>query len=437
MENYNIKRNPKKLSEEDINRHKDFGKLLNNQKKLYRYRDGTKPLYRNIGFMSMMIVVGVVLLVLVIDLNEGPTEKTAADSLVVKADTGLQLVQEPNPVVPDARKGESSETTGSEKPITTEQAAIVYELFKVNPEKSGVCYTSGGARLLVPALAFSDKKNVLVRKEILLKYRELQSVKEAGGEIDSDVKPFKLVELLAVESKSNKTVLLTKPIVMEMIASLNDRAGTISFYTKEKKKWEYEGNETVSYRFMLQSNDTHFPELTYLKTVAWEFPGTSNPAEFTYIFNKPWKGFSFKTSDKKELSVKNASTSFTGLLDIAPILGDPALDQELKEAFYAVYNLSKGKTVDEEPQKQAIAVLENWKNSAEGKAYQKWLTSENSEKQFYSAVKVSKMPIVKMGIHSVSYTSNSTVQSKGSKRILSFEKGPEQVKPYNQDMNQY
>jgi hypothetical protein len=82
MDNYKIKRNSTKLSDEEINRHKDFGKLIQHHKKLHRYREATKPLYKNKGFMSLMILLGVVILVLVfrpspLDKEAEPQNKTA------------------------------------------------------------------------------------------------------------------------------------------------------------------------------------------------------------------------------------------------------------------------------------------------------------------------------------------------------------------------
>jgi hypothetical protein len=86
MNNYKIKRNPKVLTDDQINQHKDFNKLLGNHQKLHRFKDARKPLYKNIGFMSMVVLIGIVLLMLVVDrIEEEPTNTTPTkDSLSVK-----------------------------------------------------------------------------------------------------------------------------------------------------------------------------------------------------------------------------------------------------------------------------------------------------------------------------------------------------------------
>jgi hypothetical protein len=86
MNNYKIKRNPKVLTDDQINQHKDFNKLLGNHQKLHRFKDARKPLYKNIGFMSLVVLIGIVVLMLVVDLREEVQNNSTQtkDSLSVK-----------------------------------------------------------------------------------------------------------------------------------------------------------------------------------------------------------------------------------------------------------------------------------------------------------------------------------------------------------------
>lgn len=437
MENYKIKRNPKPLSDEQINRHKDFGKLLSNQQKLHRYKDGTKPLYKNPGFLGMMVVVGAVLLMLVLDRPEKDGQEILKDTVgIAKADTGLQI-----PVGQDIEvsSGVVTDTVSQQKMVSKKSNIsadlISYEDFKVDPAKGAVLYTSSGIRMLVPSFAFSERIN----EEVTLKYREINSLKKAGISREPAFAPVKSFEVLAQLSATGRTVALSKPIVLELVTSLQQTSGMIHCYQKEKNEWQASGKETYVYRFTIQANDSQFPELSLLTGLAWELPSeTGKPTDFNYIFNRSWKSFSYKTTDQKELAVKgtNASGSFKGIPDIAPLSGDPKWDQKIREAFYTVYNFATGKTTDEERQKQAVKTIEGWKNSQEGKEYQNWLKTETGAQQFYSTYKTSKIPVTTLGIHSVSYTQNKTSLLNPFKRILTLEKYPERTQQYNRETEQ-
>lgn len=89
MDKYNIKRNSKPLTDDQINRHKDFNALLKNQQKLHRFKDARKPLYKNIGFMSLMILIGIILLMLVVDNSEEIQKSTTPQdsNTIQKKDT--------------------------------------------------------------------------------------------------------------------------------------------------------------------------------------------------------------------------------------------------------------------------------------------------------------------------------------------------------------
>lgn len=70
MAKFNINKNKPDLPEDLIRRHKDFSKVMNKHQKLTNYKDATKPLYKNKGFMTFIIVLSVVLLAFIITENE-------------------------------------------------------------------------------------------------------------------------------------------------------------------------------------------------------------------------------------------------------------------------------------------------------------------------------------------------------------------------------
>lgn len=75
MNNYKIKRNPKLLTDNQISQHEDFNKLLGNHEKLHHSKDARKFLYKNIGFMSLIALIGIVFLALVVDHSEEEQNK--------------------------------------------------------------------------------------------------------------------------------------------------------------------------------------------------------------------------------------------------------------------------------------------------------------------------------------------------------------------------
>jgi hypothetical protein len=435
MDNYKIKRNPKPLTDDQINRHKDFDKLLSNHQKVHRYKDATKPLYKNIGFMSMIALVGIVVLMLLLDHKE-KEQKTTSDSLaVMKADTGMPMIQKEANIPEYTEKRTMSINNRDSISVRENNKTVEYEIFKINSEKGAVLYAKSGERFLIPVFAFADKAGNITKREVTLRYRPFSSVEEAGLKNDKNIKPSLLFEMISEESSAKTPVTLIQPIEMEAITMLREETGEIYNYANQKKSWVPSGKEKVAYRFIVQANKSEFPELNALQGLAWELPQEAGkPADFGYIFNRPWKSFSFKTKDKKELLVKNTNTSFKSVPDIISMLGDPKEDKKLGEAFYLLYNYATGKSTDAEGQKQAAVTVENWRNSPDGKHYIEWLKNKTAKNQFYTDKRTSKMLIKSLGYICLAYTSQKTNSVKVAKRILLLEKYPEKNQQFSNDL---
>lgn len=86
MTQFKINKNKPLPSEDLINKHKDFEKLISKHQKITDYKTATKPLYKNPRFMGFVIVLGIVLLTIIITQKESE-EKNTTKSDTVKKDS--------------------------------------------------------------------------------------------------------------------------------------------------------------------------------------------------------------------------------------------------------------------------------------------------------------------------------------------------------------
>jgi len=121
MNNYKINKNKSSLSTEQVLKHKDFNKLLHEYKGVYNYKTATKPFYKNIKFLGIIVLVcTVALVVMVVDKEEDEQPKEVKKKEEV-------IKQVPLPITP------ASDTVTQ---ITTETATISKK--KEQPKKSVV-----------------------------------------------------------------------------------------------------------------------------------------------------------------------------------------------------------------------------------------------------------------------------------------------------------
>ena len=69
MSKYDIKKTPQLPSDEEINKHKNFDKVLN-KAAMYDYKKATKPVYKNTKVLSIVAVIIAVGLILLFEMNE-------------------------------------------------------------------------------------------------------------------------------------------------------------------------------------------------------------------------------------------------------------------------------------------------------------------------------------------------------------------------------
>ncbi|HSZ26459.1 MAG TPA: hypothetical protein VK766_12090 [Cytophagaceae bacterium] len=434
MDKYSIKRSSESLTDEEINRHKDFDKLLREHKKIHRYKDAVKPLYKNIGFMGVLIIISVVLLTVFFDQQDKTQKKIIRDSVsTLKADTGIKVPLEEKSKTANRTIVSAKKSMGNDVEWTKTEIPIVYEVYTIHPEAGAILYLKSGARIRIPSFAFVDQKGNVIKKEITFYYRELTGQEEVDLKLKNDLYPEKIIEIKAEESGTKFSTVLASPIEIEIITPLKKEPGSIYHYSKEKQEWILSGNEKIVYRFLIQAQETEFPEMTPLKGLVWELPDEAGkPLDFGYIFNRPWKSCLFKTTDKKELFIKNTNSSYKSPSDILCMLGDKKQDKKLKEAFYVLYH--KEKVKDMEGNQEAVNTIENWRKSIDGQNYFKWVTDSLLRKQFFSENKTSVCAIKKTGFNGLFYNSPKSLKIKSYKRLLVLEKYPNKNQHFSREM---
>lgn len=115
MSKFDIKKAPQLPSDEEINKHKNFEKVLN-KAAMYDYKKATKPIYKNTKILSIVAVIVAVGLVLLFEMNE---EDEAREHATEKKDS----IQKNNAVpLKDTTVKPTSAATASSTPATTSTA---------------------------------------------------------------------------------------------------------------------------------------------------------------------------------------------------------------------------------------------------------------------------------------------------------------------------
>lgn len=86
MSKYDIKKTPQLPSDEEINKHKNFDKVLN-KAAMYDYKKATKPVYKNtkvLSIVAVIIAVGLVLLFEIHEQDEASERKTEEKDSIQK-----------------------------------------------------------------------------------------------------------------------------------------------------------------------------------------------------------------------------------------------------------------------------------------------------------------------------------------------------------------
>lgn len=88
MKSIKINKKQKPLTDAEIKGYQNFDQLLSNHSKLVRYKEATKPLYKNWRFMTLVALISTLILVFIIDTQESsppvnePTSPVRKDSSI-------------------------------------------------------------------------------------------------------------------------------------------------------------------------------------------------------------------------------------------------------------------------------------------------------------------------------------------------------------------
>lgn len=419
MTKFKINRNKPDPDDAQISRHKDFGKLLQNHQKVSRYKDATRPLYKNRGFMSFIVVLGVVLLTYIISEREQPQsqEQPVTDS--------IQVSEKTEGHDHDNSTGQKTNTTedpaftpppAAEKTIATRlvyvKPEIAFASFKVDPEKGGIVYHNS-TRIIIPPLAFKDASGRVIHDEVELRYREFRDpadmyLAEIPMHYDSagikyNLESAGMFELLGFSGR--EPVFLESPLTVEL--ALPDHSAKFNTYhmNADKSKWEYTGKEIQTMRFMIQANEKEYPELNPFRNMVWELvvdDQQKDQAHFKTCFSKTWGSLAISENAAKStnnVKARQNSTEVKFFARLVPVLNDTAANNRLMKAKFEEYHALVRKQLKAAAGlKEAQRKQEMWLNSPEGKKYLEWTRSKEGQKQILSGNVVTLFAVDRFGI---------------------------------------
>ncbi|HFA50442.1 MAG TPA: hypothetical protein ENJ95_15625 [Bacteroidetes bacterium] len=251
--NYNIHLNPKRLSKEEIERHKDFDALL------AKYRSAPKPrqpIIRRLAIIgaALAVAASVAILLFAYFGNNGNYE--ARDKAHFAA---LNYI---NPPIPQVKPSFAS--------------------FQVNATKGGIYEYPSGSKLIVPAAAFSDQNGQAIEGEVVIRYREMHDFVDfflSGIPMTYDSAGVKytlesagMIEIFAEQDGKKVRMAPGKSIDVELVSNVNTppRMNVPPGYNiykldTEKRNWAYQvidRMEVLEDGFLgekLDENDPLFP----------------------------------------------------------------------------------------------------------------------------------------------------------------------------------
>lgn len=409
MTNYKINRNKPGLSEDQISRHKDFSKVLSDHQKVLKYKDATRPLYKNPKFMGLITLLCVVLLVFVITEkeHEHKAEPKAPDSVATPARTIPSEIRQEAPVIQDT---DTVKDTVIREEIKNKASfhlpGVPGKIFTVDPAAGAVLY-AGSTRILVPPYAFKDQHGKKVLTPVEIHYREFTDPADAflaGIPMHYDsagVEQLVSAGMFEIRGFSAKQpVALKEAITVEMATPAHKGYNTY-FLNESSKKWEFKSTENKSMRFMLNADEKQFPELKPFKDLIWEFVA-KDPEQYNYVFSKTWSQFFLDEKLKPaptNARLKQRASEPKFVVRPVALTGNKELNNQVIEAKYEeYYEALKKKERDGELLEQARLKQQEWLRSPEGQSYLKWTKTPEGQKQILSSRIISVFTVNQFGV---------------------------------------
>ena len=227
---YNIQLNPKRLSKEEMAKHKDFDALLEKYHSTPKHQ--IQPIYRRMTFWVAAVAVAATLALLLVyvgSFNQVSYEQRMADHF-----RGLEYV---NPPLDNIKK--------------------TFASYKVDVNQGGVFEYPSGSKLIVPVAAFTDNSGTPVAGEVTIKYREMHDfvdffmsgipmTYDSAG-VQYTLESAGMIEIFAEQNGKRVNMAPGKSIDVELVSnvnmspSLNVPPGyNIYRLDEEKRNWVYQ-----------------------------------------------------------------------------------------------------------------------------------------------------------------------------------------------------
>ncbi len=246
---YNIQLNPKRLSKEDIARHKDFDALFEKFQSMPKPRE---PIYRRMTFLIAAAAIAAALALLLIYV--GTASQISYEQKMANYFEDLEFV---NPPLDNIKK--------------------TFASYKVDVNQGGVFEYPSGSKLIVPVAAFTDNAGKPVAGEVTIKYREMHDfvdfflsgipmTYDSAG-IQYTLESAGMIEIFAEQNGKRVNMAPGKSIDVELVSnvnvspSLNVPPGyNIYKLDEEKRNWVY---QTIDKMEMLEDRlANHLPDET-------------------------------------------------------------------------------------------------------------------------------------------------------------------------------
>ena len=240
---YNIQLNPKRLTDEEVARHKDFDAVL---AKFRKQPIGPRPLYRQLTFWIAAVAVAAVFALLLIYTGTG-NEKDYSQKMAEYIDR--------QPFV-------NCPLTKVEKRFAS---------YRLDANKGGVFEHPSGSKLIVPEAAFSHQNGTTVEGEVTIKYREMHDfvdfflsgipmTYDSAG-VQYTLESAGMIEIFAEQNGKRVNMAPGKSIDVELVSNVNvspelnvPPGYNIYKLDEEKKNWVYQNID------VMEMLDDRFPQ---------------------------------------------------------------------------------------------------------------------------------------------------------------------------------
>lgn len=189
MSKYDIKKTPQLPSDEEINKHKNFDKVLN-KAAMYDYKKATKPIYKNTKVLSIVAVIIAVGLVLLFEIHE---EEEAAERKTEENDSIQKNNAVPFPLKDTVVKSVVTQSTLSTSSISIQSNTVQQQADIASSDEPNTQTTTGITKNVADFLGGEDALNKFLVTNIKYPYNAVEN--PYSGKVEVDLKIEKTGEI--------------------------------------------------------------------------------------------------------------------------------------------------------------------------------------------------------------------------------------------------